>query len=201
MNPFIEGVLAGYGIAIPVGAVAVLIINTALRRGFWPGFFAGAGAASADLTFAALAVLAGQVLAGWLAPVQNVLGIAGGLVLVAIGGFGLLRALRPAAARSSDPESRGLLQTYAQFLGLTLLNPMTIAYFASLILGGGGRLDSAAARGLFVLGAGLASLSWQSLLAASGALGQKFLSPGLQRGVSILGSLIVIGLGARLIFF
>ena len=31
---FVAGVVAGYGIAIPVGAIAVLIVETGLRRGF-----------------------------------------------------------------------------------------------------------------------------------------------------------------------
>ena len=31
---FVAGVAAGYGIAIPVGAIAILIMETGLRRGF-----------------------------------------------------------------------------------------------------------------------------------------------------------------------
>jgi hypothetical protein len=40
VSPFIQGVPAGYGIAIPVGGIAVLIVDAALRRGFQRGFFA-----------------------------------------------------------------------------------------------------------------------------------------------------------------
>jgi hypothetical protein len=36
----IEGMLAGYGIAIPVGAVAILIMNASLQAGFRIGFMA-----------------------------------------------------------------------------------------------------------------------------------------------------------------
>jgi len=43
MSPFVEGRLAGYGIAIPVGAVAILIVNTSIRCGFAVGFMAGPG--------------------------------------------------------------------------------------------------------------------------------------------------------------
>ena len=60
MNAFWEGVLAGYGIAIPVGAIAILIVDMGLRRGFPPAFMAGAGAATADFIYALLAVIAGQ---------------------------------------------------------------------------------------------------------------------------------------------
>jgi threonine/homoserine/homoserine lactone efflux protein len=49
LQSFWDGVLAGYGIAIPVGAIAVLIIEVSIRRGLTSGLQAGAGAASADL--------------------------------------------------------------------------------------------------------------------------------------------------------
>ena len=62
MTAFLEGLAAGYGIAIPVGAVAILIVNTALSGGFRLGFMAGAGAATADLLYAGVAVLAGVAL-------------------------------------------------------------------------------------------------------------------------------------------
>ena len=67
MTAFWEGVLAGYGIAIPVGAIAILIVDVGLRRGFDFGFMAGAGAATADFFYASLAALAGEILASGLA--------------------------------------------------------------------------------------------------------------------------------------
>ena len=63
--------MAGYGIAIPVGAIAILIVDMGLRRGFGLGFMAGAGAAAADFIYASLAAVAGAndegsaALAGW----------------------------------------------------------------------------------------------------------------------------------------
>jgi len=68
LNPFVQGLLAGYGIAIPVGAIAILIVDAAIRRGFRAGFAAGAGAATADIVYASLAAVAGQALAALLAP-------------------------------------------------------------------------------------------------------------------------------------
>ena len=63
MDAFMTGVAAGYGIAIPVGAIAILIMDVGIRRGFAPAFSAGAGAATADLLYVALAVLGGATLA------------------------------------------------------------------------------------------------------------------------------------------
>ncbi len=37
MNELLAGALAGYAIAIPVGAIAVLIVELGIRRGFAVG--------------------------------------------------------------------------------------------------------------------------------------------------------------------
>lgn len=63
MTSFWVGVLAGYGIAIPVGAIAVLIVQIGMRCGFWCAASAGAGAATADLAYSVLAVAGGATLA------------------------------------------------------------------------------------------------------------------------------------------
>lgn len=201
MNAFGEGLLAGYGIAIPVGAIAILIVNTAMMRGFRSGFMAGAGAASADLLFALLAAVGGQALATALTPLAPTLRVISALVLVSLGVFGLWK-LRQATAAGDTPglAAASGARTYVQFLGLTLLNPLTVAYFAALILGRGAALAfTPQQRLLFILGAALASLSWQTLLAVIGALARRRLSPGFRLATTVVGNLIIIALGLRLI--
>ena len=69
---------------------------------------------------------------------------------------------------------------------------MTVTYFAALILGltatGAGPTEKAA----FVTGAFLASLSWQTLIAAVGAFLHRRLPPGLRAGVIVLGNAIIL---------
>ena len=203
MSPFVSGLLAGYGIAIPVGGIAVLIVDAALRGGFRRGFFAAAGAATADLICAVAVALAGGVVADALAPIAGTLRIASGSMLVAIGAWGLYRAAwRRAGSGSVDgrPDESTDLRTYVQFVGVTLVNPFTVAYFAAFVLGGSaGDLASGAARAVFVAGFALASFSWNTLLAAFGAATHRFLSPRAQLLISALGNVLVIGLGARML--
>ena len=90
----IAGALAGFGIAVPVGAIAVLIVTTAAARGAVVGFAAGAGTASADGIYASLAALFGAALSGVIAPWLAGLRVAAAIVLAAIGLIGLWR-LRP----------------------------------------------------------------------------------------------------------
>lgn len=66
----LAGLIAGYAIAIPVGAIAVLIIHAAVSHGLRTGLAAGAGAASADLVYATIAVIVGAAAATLIARIQ-----------------------------------------------------------------------------------------------------------------------------------
>jgi threonine/homoserine/homoserine lactone efflux protein len=201
MTPFIEGVLAGYGIAIPVGAIAVLIVSAGMRCGFPTGFMAGAGAATADLIYALLATIAGAAISRALAPIALPLRVLGGLLLVFLAVWGLRQGWvgRTAEEGSVAPCRPG--KTYLQFLGLTIINPLTVIYFTALVLG----RDAAAAsytageQLLFVAGAGLASLSWQTALAVSGAAAHASVSGRFRRNAIAFGNLVVLILGLRIL--
>lgn len=202
MKPFVEGLLAGYGIAIPVGGISILILDISLRRGFRRGFLAGAGASTADFLGALAVAVAGGIIADALVPISGILGVASGLALVAMGVWGFLRGRRPAPAGAVVESRReeSDLRTYVQFIGLTIINPMTVAYFAAFVLGrGADELSRWEARAAFVAGFGIASFSWQTLLAAFGAATHRFLPARIQTVISALGNLLVVGLGIRML--
>lgn len=198
---FWEGVIAGLGVAVPVGPIAVLIAAVGLRRGFWYGFMAGAGTASVDFFYACVAALTGEALALVLSPYADVLRLISALVLFSIGSFGLWRVRKTSTTGGANQILiEGKLRVYAQFLGLTLINPLTIVYFSALILSREvSNVVTFGERVEFVVGAGLASLSWQTLLAALGATARKNLSPRFQLFASLLGNMVVIGFGLRII--
>lgn len=211
---FLAGVAAGLGIAIPVGAIAILIVETGLRRGFRLGVAAGAGAATVDGIYALIAAAFGTALAAILAPLETPLRVLAVVVLVAIAVRGLL-GLRAASLPLAGDEvqvppdveaaERGgsALRTYGVFVAITLLNPVTVTYFAALILGLGSTGDGPAEKVAFVVGAFLASLAWQTLLAAAGAFLHRRLSPQLRAGVIVVGNGIIlafaIAIGAALV--
>ena len=200
----LAGAVAGYGIAIPVGAIAILIVETGLQRGFRQAAAAGTGAAVADGIYATVAVVFGAVLAVVLVPLDTPLRVLAVVLLVAIAIRGLL-GLRRSSVNAADQEA-GVVpadveaterhgsarRTFATFLGLTLLNPITVTYFTALILGLTGTGVGPVEKAAFVAGAFLASLSWQLLLAAVGALLHRRLSPRLRAGVIVLGNAIVL---------
>jgi arginine exporter protein ArgO len=214
ITALLAGAAAGLGIAIPVGAIAILIVETGLRRGFRLAAAAGAGAATVDGIYALVAAAFGAALAAVLAPWERSLRVLAVVVLVAIAVRGLLglRALSRSLAADGAPirpdveaAERGgsAARTYGVFVAITLLNPVTVTYFAALILGLGSTGAGAAEKAAFVAGAFLASLAWQTLLAATGAFLHRRLSARLRAGVVLLGNAIIlafaIAIGAGLV--
>lgn len=200
MSAFLEGLVAGYGIAIPVGAIALLIVGIGMRCGFQIGFMAGAGAASADFVYAIIAMIAGASLAATLEPVATELQVISGSLLLGLGGFGLRRGLKHSWGDDKTAEVCGPVRMFWQFLGITVINPLTVVYFTALILGRySGVTFTIMDRVVFVVGAGLASLSWQTLLVGLGAFARQQLSPRFQLLAVVFGNLVVTGLGLRIL--
>jgi arginine exporter protein ArgO len=204
MTAFVAGVVAGYGVAVPVGAIAVLIIGLTARTSLRVGAAAALGVATADGLYALLAVVGGGALAGLIAPVATPMRWLAVVVLVGIAARTTVSAVRhrrdPDSASQVGPGLATPVRAYGGLLGLTLLNPMTIVYFGALVLGRQAA-DGLTVLGeaLFVLGAFLASVSWQLLIAVGGALVGRALSGPRGRLVTALASsLLIVALAVNL---
>ncbi|MEU0899405.1 LysE family transporter [Streptomyces massasporeus] len=171
----VAGLLAGYGIAVPVGAVGTYLVSLTARTTLRTGVCAALGVATADGLYALAATLGGTALASALRPVLGPLRWVCVLVLLVLAAWGAVTALREyrdhRLATRTAPAPPGPARAYLGLLGITLLNPTTVIYFAALVLGSqatgpAGPLE----QGVFVLAAFAASASWQVLLAGSGAL-------------------------------
>ncbi|MGB6420693.1 MAG: LysE family transporter, partial [Anaerolineales bacterium] len=171
-----------------------------LQCGFRVGFAAGAGAATVDLLYATLAVVAGAAIVTILEPIALELRLVSGLVLIALAVYGLWRGLKRTNSKEDALRGCSALKTYTQFVVITFVNPLTVVYFTALILGRGSYAGMTLADQIaFVIGAGLASLSWQTLLAGLGGLGRERLSPRFQYIAVILGNLIILALGVAIL--
>jgi threonine/homoserine/homoserine lactone efflux protein len=128
--------------------------------------------------------------------------LAGGLVLILLGIRGLLTLRSPRSdgepgvlAAAARPHRR----TYLELLGLTLLNPATVVYFAALTVGLP-LLNDTAERLAFAAGACAMSLAWQSGLAFFGAALGRGTGHRLRQPTVLIGNLVVIGLGALILW-
>jgi threonine/homoserine/homoserine lactone efflux protein len=194
LDAFVIGIVAGYAIAIPVGPIAVLILRTGMREGLPAALAAGAGTATADLIYATIAMLAGPALATLLTPVLVPARLLAAVVLLALAA----RQLRGVDFSGAPTEPARTGRTYATVLALTLLNPATVIYFASLTIGLPAISTESAARVAFVVGAGVASLSWQWLLAAAGAFFHGRVPARLAAWTGVASSAIIAVLALRI---
>ena len=80
----LSGLLAGYGIAMPVGAIAIFLIQLGAAACLCIGAAAGLGAATVDGGFALAAVAGGTGLARKVAAVAGPLHWAAGTVLALV---------------------------------------------------------------------------------------------------------------------
>jgi arginine exporter protein ArgO len=188
----VAGLLAGYGIAVPVGPIAVLIVGLTARTSLRTGAAAALGVATADGLYALAAVLGGAALVELIEPVAEPLRWLSGLVLIGLAvhtGIVAVRRYR-APVTAVTPALGTPLRAYLGLLGLTILNPATIVYFGALVLGRRSvdGLDGA----WFVAAAFAASASWQLLLAGGGSLVGRLLTGPRGRLATGLGSSLVI---------
>ena len=159
----LKGLVIGFAIAAPVGPIGVLCIRRTFAEGRAAGLATGLGAATADAFYGAVAALGLTAVSGLLLGYQSELRLFGGLFLCALG-------LQTFQARpSSTPgrlQGRGLAQSYATSVVLTLTNPATILSFIAVFAGAGlgqqayGAPDAAA----LVLGVFAGSAAWWLML-------------------------------------
>jgi len=191
------GFAAGLAIAMPLGAIAVLILRESMVRGVWFGLAAGAGCATVDLIFCGLAVALGASLAGAIAPALPALAAISGAVIIAIGSWQLRTAIATQAAPqdNSDVVAGSRLRVYLRFVGLTALNPATIVYFLALSAVVATVTTSAWGPVVFIGATFIASLLWQSTLAVIGAVIGAAVSARTTRVLGIVASCAIIALG------
>ncbi|NUP21258.1 MAG: LysE family transporter [Streptomyces sp.] len=201
----VAGLVAGYGIAVPVGAVATYLVSLTARTSLRTGVCAALGVATADGLYALLATLGGTALAAALRPLLVPLRWASALVLAILAVRGAITAVRHHRAQrrttgSPPPPPPSPPRAYLALLGITLLNPTTVIYFAALVLGT--RATDAVSpleQGVFVLAAFTASASWQLLLAGGGALLGRVLTGRTGRLVTALvSSGVILTLAVRM---
>jgi len=202
------GVAAGLGIAVPLGAVGVLLVSEGMARGWRSGAAAACGVASVDLVYAAVATVAGTAVASALARRESAVRLVAAAVLAVVAVRGLLAA-RASARPSGDSGARaeGTASTgrsdgwsprrsYVRFVAVTAVNPLTALYFVALAAALGSRIAGRASAAAFVLGVGAGSLAWQLVLAGMGAGAGSVIGPRGRRWTALAGNGCVLVLAA-----
>ena len=130
----IKGVALGLGAAVPIGPVNVQIARRALRGGFRSGVALGCGAVTVDVVYAVFSSLGFRTVVH-IPVVEWTLRI-GGTALLTYLGILCLRGERQAWRADAlltgafpHRPARGHLSDYLTGVVMTLLNPMTLAFW------------------------------------------------------------------------
>jgi arginine exporter protein ArgO len=200
-SAFVAGLVAGYGVAIPVGAIGALLISLTARTSLQVGAAGAMGVATADGLYALAAVLGGAALARLIEPIATPMRWAAAVVLIALAVKTAVAAFRRHQGTVDDrvPATPG--RAFLGLLGLTVLNPATIIYFGALVVGRQADAAPDLLSGIvFVLAAFLASASWQLLLAGGGSLVGRVLSgPRGRLATALVSSAVIAALAVGIV--
>ena len=95
---FAIGFFAGLALAIPVGPMAIMLINTTLDKGWRHGVAGASAMATVDFLYALTVFLLGSAITSFFADWGQLLSQIGALILLALGGTAVLAGTAAVAA-------------------------------------------------------------------------------------------------------
>jgi len=126
---FLSGLSLGFGAAIPLGPINILIMSNALKS--YKGAVAiGFGAMSADIIYLFL-ILNGTLLISDNSIVIDTLAIVGAIFLLYIA-WQIFKNRNSEIETTKERYENSLIKNYLKGLSLTLLNPYTIGFWLSV---------------------------------------------------------------------
>lgn len=130
-NTIIEGITIGLCTSIPVGPIAILIIQRTLQKGRLHGFFSGLGAATSDTFYALLAIIGLSVVLSFIEENKLIIQIAGSAIMMIFGIYIFFQ--NPAKnIEKSKGEKSSYWVDYITSFSLTLSNPLMIFLYIGL---------------------------------------------------------------------
>jgi threonine/homoserine/homoserine lactone efflux protein len=200
LSPFLQGIIIGLTLAVPVGPISLLCIRRSITDGRLHGIVSGLGVATADSLYAAVAVLGLTAISGIILAQQFFFRVFAGLILIAVG-VKVFLSVPAEPGENSGHES--YLKDYLSMVAIALANPLTILFFIlvlpgfGVVLGGTSLFNSAE----FVLGIFSGSVAWWIILCgAVGSVRSRLSIRNLQLINRASGLLIVIfGIGTLLL--
>lgn len=198
MSALAVGFGLGFVVAAAIGPISLLCMRTVLRGSLAGGVAIGAGAAVVDASYAALgAVGAAQVLE--FDALRLALGLLGAAVIAVLGARTIWSAFRIRLGGEAEDEVRTPARAFLTSLMATASNPATIASWAAVFAAAStaGATDVAGGTVLLVIGVGLGTLTWFTVLSLALAAARRRIGPRLLRSIDVgsgVGLLLCSGL-------
>ena len=120
----LKGFLVGICASAPIGPIAILVVQKSLSKGHKAGFVSGLGASVVDTFYAFIAIFALAFAQRLIEQHQNLILIAGGLVLSIVGVS--MAFSNPFRKMKKDGQSRVSTKDFGQAVVMGISNPMAI---------------------------------------------------------------------------
>jgi len=195
---FIQGIIIGLTLAVPVGPLSLLCIQRAVTDGRFHGIVSGIGIATADSFYAAVVFLGLTIISGMIITQQVLFRVIAGIVLLIIGVKVFFAAPPEAKAR---PEHESYVRDYLTTVAIGIANPLTIIFFIAILPSFGvvfqGASQVLAAE--FVAGVFCGSTLWWIVLCGSIGTFRSRLSPDNLRQINKISGIMIVFIGAGML--
>ncbi len=136
MDPsiFIQGMIIGLTLAVPVGPIALMCIQRAVADGRLHGIVSGIGVATADSFYAGVTFFGLTAISGLIIAHQVSLRLAAAVVLILVGMRIFLTMPAPLTVKT---EHETYLKDYLSMVAIAIANPLTLIFFVAILPGFG----------------------------------------------------------------
>lgn len=200
MDPslFIQGMIIGLTLAVPVGPIALLCIQRAVTDGRLHGIVSGIGVATSDSFYAAVTFFGLTVISGLIIAHQFSLRLAAGVVLIFVG---IRIFLSIPATVSVKTEHETYLKDYLSMVAITIANPLTLIFFIAILPGFGVVFyeNSVLSASEFVGGVFLGSTLWWIILCGVIGSVRSLISPDHLRLINRISGVMIVCFGTGLL--
>ncbi|MBO7125254.1 MAG: LysE family translocator [Bacteroidales bacterium] len=125
---FLQGILIGLFVSIPMGPIGVLCIQRTLHQGRLSGFISGLGAACADTFFASIAGFGLTMISDFFQEQKMYIMLVGAVILIFLGCRMFFRNTIK-QVREYKYKQSNLLTDFISVFALTITNPLTIIFY------------------------------------------------------------------------
>lgn len=197
---FTIGFLAGLALAIPVGPMAIMLVNTTISRGLRHGVVGALGMASVDGTYALAVFVIGGLIASVLTTLKLALGLVGAGILLVLGIQTLVKNRKLIGQKDIDSAALGgsgsVGKTFGTFVAATVVNPPTALYFLAIapnVANMGYELTLTNVV-IFAVAVLVGSLIWQEALVFVGLAVRGITTNRFRVWLGLIGGLLIIAL-------
>lgn len=131
---FIQGIIIGLTLAVPVGPISLLCIQRTIADGRFHGIISGLGVSTADSFYAAITVLGLTVVSGLIITQQFLFRFLAGVILILIG-IRIFMSVPAGVSEKSEHET--YLKDYLSMVAIAVANPLTLVFLLVILPGFG----------------------------------------------------------------